>query len=198
MRGDPCRPGEIRAAARLVQQWQLERLVRDLIRRVIMRTVSLSACLLVWAVALHAQSGYTTEPAKADAAKADAAKLTWGPAPTAFPAGAKMAVVSGDPGKAEEFTVDLSLPNDYRIPPHFHPTDESVTVKKGTFLVGMGDTLDLAKTNAMKAGATGTIPAGHHHYAATKGAAVVEVTAMGPFAMTYVNAADDPRNKAHQ
>jgi hypothetical protein len=50
----------------------------------------------------------------------------------------------------------------------------------------------------MKAGATGTIPAGHHHYAATKGAAVVEVTAMGPFAMTYVNAADDPRNKAHQ
>ena len=31
-----------------------------------MRTVSLSACLLVWAVALHAQSGYTTEPAKAD------------------------------------------------------------------------------------------------------------------------------------
>ena len=158
-----------------------------------MRTVPLSVCLLLWAVALHAQDGYTAEPAKADAAK-----LAWGPAPAAFPAGAKMAVVSGDPGKAEEFTVDLSLPNDYRIPPHFHPTDEAVTVKKGTFLVGMGDSLDVAKTNAMKAGASGTVPAGHHHYAATKGATVVEVTAMGPFAMTYVNAADDPRNKAHQ
>ena len=56
----------------------------------------------------------------------------------------------------------------------------------------------LVSWNIMKAGATGTIPAGHHHYAATKGAAVVEVTAMGPFAMTYVNAAEDPRNKAHQ
>jgi len=65
-------------------------------------------------------------------------------------------------------------------------------------LRGTATSLDLAKTNAMKAGATGTIPAGHHHYAATKGAAVVEVTAMGPFAMTYVNAADDPRTKAHQ
>jgi hypothetical protein len=32
-----------------------------------------------------------------------------------------------------------------------------------------------------------------HHYATAKGATVVEVTAMGPFAMTYVNPADDPR-----
>ena len=157
-----------------------------------MRAVPLSVCLLLWAVVLHAQNDYaTSEPAKADSAK-----LTWGPAPAAFPAGAKMAVVKGDPSKAEEFTVDLSLPSGYRIPPHFHPTDEAVTVKKGTFLVGMGDTLDLAKTNTMKAGATGTVPANHHHYAAAKGATVVEVTAMGPFAMTYVNPADDPRKKA--
>jgi mannose-6-phosphate isomerase-like protein (cupin superfamily) len=159
-----------------------------------MRAVPLSACLLLWAVVLHAQNGYTTELAKAD--KADKAKLAWGPAPAVFPAGAQMALVSGDPAKAEEFTIDLSMPSGYQIPPHFHPTDETVTVKKGTFLVGMGDTLDLKKTDTMKAGATGTVPANHHHYAATKGATVVEVTAMGPFAMTYVNPADDPQKKA--
>lgn len=109
-----------------------------------------------------------------------------------------MAVVSGDPGKAAPFTVELSMPDGYRIPPHFHPTDETVEVKKGTFLVGMGDTLDLATTKTMKVGAKGQVPAEHHHYAAARGATVVSVTAIGPFAMTYVNPADDPRSTAHQ
>jgi hypothetical protein len=62
--------------------------------------------------------------------------------------------------------------------------------------VGMGDTLDVAKTNAMKAGAKGSIPANHHHYAIAKDATIVQVTAMGPFAMTYVNAADNPQKAA--
>jgi quercetin dioxygenase-like cupin family protein len=153
-----------------------------------MRAVPLSACLLLWAVTLH---GQTTSNHKTDT-------LSWGPAPAAFPAGAKMAVVSGDPGKAAPFTVELSMPDGYRIPPHFHPTDETVEVKKGTFLVGMGDTLDLAKTKTMKVGAKGQVPAEHHHYAAARGATVVSVTAIGPFAMTYVNPADDPRSTAHQ
>ena len=57
-----------------------------------------------------------------------------------------MAVVSGDSGKAEPFVVALSIPARYKIPPHFHPTDETVRVKKGTFLVGMGDKFDVANT----------------------------------------------------
>jgi hypothetical protein len=48
----------------------------------------------------------------------------------------------------------------------------------------------------MKAGAKGTVKAEEHHYAAAKGATVVSVSAMGPFAITYVNAADDPRKAA--
>jgi quercetin dioxygenase-like cupin family protein len=153
-----------------------------------MRVPLLSCSFLLVAVAVSAQAKASAKPAA----------LIWGPAPAAFPAGAKMAVVSGDPGKAEPFTVELALPDGYRIAPHFHPTEESVVVKKGTFLVGMGDTLDLAKTKAMKPGATGTIPAQAHHFAATKGATELSVSAMGPFAMTYVNQADDPRGSAHQ
>ena len=34
-----------------------------------------------------------------------------------------------------------------------------------------------------------------HHYAEAKGKTVVQVSAMGPFAMTYVNDADDPPKK---
>jgi len=151
-----------------------------------MRALSMSACLLLWAVTLHGQ---------ADSTHTDAT-LTWGPAPAVFPSGAKMAVVSGDPSKVDMFTIELSMPKGYKIPPHFHPTEEAVEVKKGTFLVGMGDTLDVAKTNAMKAGAKGSIPANHHHYAIAKDATIVQVTAMGPFAMTYVNAADNPQKAA--
>jgi quercetin dioxygenase-like cupin family protein len=148
-----------------------------------MRTLSLTAGLLLLAVTLHAQT----------AKHASATQPAWGPAPDAFPAGAQMAVISGDPSQAENFTVELKLPDGYRIPPHFHPTAETVTVKKGTFQVGMGDTLDLAKTKTMKPGAKGSLPAGQHHYAVAKGATVVSVSSMGPFAMTYVHPADDPR-----
>ena len=40
--------------------------------------------------------------------------LTCGPAPDAFPAGAKMAVERGDPTKSGEFTVRLSFPAGYK------------------------------------------------------------------------------------
>ena len=118
--------------------------------------------------------------------------LKWGPAPAVFPSGAQMAVVSGDPGKAAPFTVELSMPSGYRIPPHFHPTDEKVTVDKGTLFVGMGDTFVKSTMKPMAVGATGDIKAGMHHFALAQGATVVTISAMGPFAMTYVNPADDP------
>ena len=92
--------------------------------------------------------------------------------------------------------VELAFPAGYKIPPHFHPTAEMVTVKKGTFLVGMGDTFDAAKTKAMQVGDSGSIPANAHHFATTKVATFVTVSAMGPFAMTYVNPADDPQKAA--
>jgi quercetin dioxygenase-like cupin family protein len=103
------------------------------------------------------------------------------------------AVVSRDPGHAGEFVIQLSMPPGYKVSPHFHPTDETVQVKKGTFLVGMGDTFDMKSTKPMKVGDKGTITAQMHHFAATRGATIVSVTAMGPFAMTYVNPADNPQ-----
>ena len=123
------------------------------------------------------------------------ASLPWGPAPAVFPWGARMAVVSGDPAKAAQFTVMLTFPDGYQIPPHFHPTDETVTVKSGMLLVGMGDTLDRSKTSPMTGGATGTIAAQAHHFAIASGDTKIIISAMGPFAMTYVNPADDPQNQ---
>jgi len=151
--------------------------------------------LLVCTTALFGQA---KPAAKAPAAKATAKTpaLQWGPAPAVFPKGAQMAVVSGDPSKAAQFTVELKMPDGYKIPPHFHPTDETVEVKQGTFNYGMGDTFDAAKAKPMKVGDKGTIPATMHHFAQAKGATIVSVTAMGPFVLTYVNAADDPQHAA--
>ena len=152
-----------------------------------MRVLLASASLfLVLTPALRAQG---TPTAKADS-------LQWGPAPAVFPAGAKMAVVSGDPSKPGPFTIQLSMPDGYRLAPHFHPTDETVEVKQGTFLFAMGDTFDLAKTKPMNVGEKGSIPANMHHYATAKGATVVAVTSTGPFALTYVNPADNPQKPA--
>ena len=149
-----------------------------------MRALPLTAGLLLLAVSLQAQY--------APASHHESKTLTWGPAPAVFPKGAQMAVVSGDPTKAAPFTIELSLPDGYQLKPHSHPTAEAVTVVKGTFLVGMGDVFDLSKTQPMKPGDTGKLPAGHHHYATAKGATIVSVSSMGPFGMTYVNPADDP------
>lgn len=130
------------------------------------------------------------------AVRAQAPALTWGPAPAVFPAGAKMAVLQGDPSQSTLFTVRLELPDGYRIAPHFHPTDEHVTVISGTFLVGMGDSLVVARAMTLPAGGFVTAGANQHHYAIARGRTVVQVHAMGPFALTYVNTKDDPRTVA--
>ena len=154
-----------------------------------MRVLLIPVALAAVCVSSLAAQGPQAKPAPA--AKAPA--LKWGPAPDAFPAGAKMAVVSGDPSKSAMFSIELSMPDGYKIPPHFHPTDETVEVKSGTFQFAMGDTFDATQLKTMAVGGKGTIPAQMHHYAVAKGATVVQVSAMGPFALTYVNPTDDPR-----
>jgi len=126
---------------------------------------------------------------------AQAPAIVWGPAPAIFPAGAKMAVLQGDPSKAATFTVRLDLPNGYRVAPHFHPTDEYITIIKGTFLLGMGDKLDATHAAKLPTSGFATVDANMHHFAIAKGRTIVQVNAMGPFVLTYVNPADDPSQK---
>jgi hypothetical protein len=105
-----------------------------------------------------------------------------------FPAGAEMAVLQGDPSVAGAlFTVRLRFPNGYILPAHWHPTDENVTVISGTFLVGIGDRFDrTALLPALHRGGFITAPANVNHFATVKGRTVVQVNAIGPFSLTYV------------
>ena len=122
--------------------------------------------------------------------------VKWGAPPPVFPAGAKFAVVDGDPAAAGLVTVRLVLPPGYKILPHWHPTDEHVTVLSGSLSLGMGDTMDTAHGTTLKAGGYAVAPANVHHYAWTNKGATIQVHLMGPFGLTYVNPADEPSGAA--
>jgi ketosteroid isomerase-like protein/quercetin dioxygenase-like cupin family protein len=121
-----------------------------------------------------------------------AAALQWADAPPSLPPGMKMAVVSGDPSKPGPFVLRAQVPAGYKIPPHWHPTDENLTILSGTVALGMGDTWDEAKMQAVAAGGFIAIPLQMRHSFLAKTAATFQLHGPGPFAITYVNPADDP------
>jgi ketosteroid isomerase-like protein/quercetin dioxygenase-like cupin family protein len=121
--------------------------------------------------------------------------ITWGDAPPALPAGSKMAVISGDPGKAGPFVVRAQMPPGYRIPPHWHPSDEHLTVLSGTVGVGTGDKFDQAALKDLPAGGYTSMPAEMRHFLMAKTATTIQVSGVGPFVVNYVSPADDPRQQ---
>ncbi len=112
-----------------------------------------------------------------------------------LPPGAKLAVIEGPLNEAKPFTFRLKLPANYQIPAHFHTAIEHVTVISGTFNMGTGDKLDPKATRALTAGSAAIMQPGTRHYATTNEETVVEVHGVGPWTITYVNPADDPRKK---
>jgi quercetin dioxygenase-like cupin family protein len=122
-------------------------------------------------------------------------QVSWGPGPAALPPGAKASVLQGDPEKAETFTLRLSLPDGYRVPPHSHPADELVTVIEGTFRIGMGDKFDASALTTLPPGGFVAMQPGTRHFVQTRGETVVQIHGIGPWKINYVNPADDPRRR---
>jgi quercetin dioxygenase-like cupin family protein len=120
--------------------------------------------------------------------------LKWGPAPPGLPAGAQVAVLSGDPTKEGMFTIRLKFPAGYSVAPHHHPTPELVTVMEGSMSLGMGDVPDKAKAASLGVGGYIAMAPNMNHYAFTDTGVTVQITSHGPFQIIYVNPKDDPRN----
>ena len=110
--------------------------------------------------------------------------------------GAKIAVIEGPMNEAVPFTVRLKLPANYQVAPHWHPAIEHVTVMSGAFHLGMGDKFDKSKTMALKAGSVAIMQPKTNHFGWTKGETVLQLHGVGPWAVNYVNPADDPTKKA--
>ena len=123
-------------------------------------------------------------------------ELKWGDAPPSLPPGAKMAVVQGDPTQAQPFVVRAQVPAGYKVPPHWHPGVENLTILSGTVALGMGETFDESKMTTVPVGGYASLPAEMRHYFMARTAATFQVHGMGPFVVNYVNPADDPSKQA--
>jgi quercetin dioxygenase-like cupin family protein len=118
--------------------------------------------------------------------------VKWGPVPPNIAAGAQLAVISGDPSKEGPFVMRLKMPAGYKVPAHYHPQYENVTVLTGEFHVGMGDKLDTDKGMLLRPGGYVEAPAKMHHYAWVTSDTIVQIAGPGPFGIIYVDPADDP------
>ena len=154
--------------------------VKDIARAVIFGVVCMGTPS-VWA-----QAGAHTMVTPGD--------LKWIDVPS-LPSGAKLAVIEGPLNEAVPFTFRLRFPADYKLPAHWHAAIEHVTVISGAFNMGIGDKLDAAKTKRLAAGSVAIMQPKTNHFAWTKEETIVQVHGIGPWTITYVNPADDPRKK---
>ena len=107
------------------------------------------------------------------------------------------AVVSGDPNAAGGlYVLRIRCTDGTKVPPHWHPEDENVTVMKGALLVGMGETYDETKLQTMNFGNFTTVPKEMRHFAFCKGDTIVQVHGVGPFKVNWVNPQDVPPPEA--
>jgi quercetin dioxygenase-like cupin family protein len=161
-----------------------------------MKSVLIAATLVLSAsMAIAQQSKQAGTAAQSHAIVALPNAIAWAAAPPTLPAGARLAVLEGNPANPGPFTMRLEMPARYRIPPHYHPVTEHVTVISGTFYVGMGETFDETKATRLPTGTFAALDPGVRHFAFTKGKTVIQLHGTGPWSLAYVNPADDPRSK---
>lgn len=121
--------------------------------------------------------------------------LKWADVPS-LPAGAKAAVIEGPMNKPGPFMIRVKFPANYKVPPHWHNGIEHITIISGTLNMGMGDKFDQKKTRPLSAGHVSIMQPKTNHFVWTKTETIAQIHGMGPWEVTYVNPADDPRKKA--
>lgn len=101
-----------------------------------MSNVRLTKGLLVAGVALVGAWAFAQAPAQEPALTRSAqdAQLQWGPCPAFMPAGCGLAVLHGDPAKANA-DVFLKLPASAVIPDHWHTSAERMVLVAGELSV---------------------------------------------------------------
>jgi mannose-6-phosphate isomerase-like protein (cupin superfamily) len=107
--------------------------------------------------------------------------------------GVELAVVSGDPDrKGGLYVIRIRAKGEVVVPPHWHVTDEHVTVLEGSFWMAQGERFDASKLHELKVGAHSMVPAGVRHFGRHGAGNVIEVFGVAPFVVKFVNPEDDP------
>jgi quercetin dioxygenase-like cupin family protein len=159
-----------------------------------MRRLFLFSAVMLVALAAIVAAHEATAPASTHVI-VKPSDIKWGPPPPVFEKGATFTVISGNPAEPGPYVVRLKMPKGYKINPHWHPTDENVTVLSGSFKIGMGEKFDESTMTDLPTDGFVLLPAEMRHYAMAKSEAIVQVHGMGPFQLTYVNPEDDPSTR---
>jgi len=159
-----------------------------------MKTILCPALVMLLAMASSPTRVSAEETQSSDMHLYPPASIEWKPGPAAIPAGAKMAVLEGDPTKDGPFVVRFQFPAGYHIAPHTHPKTERVTVISGALYLATGESLDRNSAKKLPAGSFGFWPAGMKHAGWSDEETVIQLHGIGPWQINYVNPEDDPRN----
>ncbi len=130
-----------------------------------------------------------------------AAEIAWpkaaaNQAGSAMRPGTETVFLVGDGKSSDLYSLLFRIPPNTVIPPHSHPDERSCFVLSGLWYFGYGSVRSESGLKALPPGSHYTEPAAANHFAGTKGQeAVLECTAVGPAGTTFVNPADDPKNK---
>jgi quercetin dioxygenase-like cupin family protein len=150
-------------------------------------------CLVALAVGLVAIGGVSMAgvyPLPKGAIQVPSGAGEWNKGPPSVP-GSQVMRLEGDSTRAEMFTLRLKVPAGAKIRPHWHPSDERVTVLSGEARVGFGDTFDEGATSRLGPGSFYINPAQSHHYLIFPVETVLQVTGMGPWELHFLDEADD-------
>ncbi|TVR61518.1 MAG: DUF4437 domain-containing protein [Gemmatimonadales bacterium] len=123
----------------------------------------------------------------------EAGDMDWRDGPESLDEGAEHAILEGDPGSQEVFTMRIRMPDGFRINPHTHPGVERVTVISGTFHLGHGEEFAEDELRGLEPGSHFSLPRDHPHFAEMEGETVIQLTTIGPWEIEYIDPADDPR-----
>src|SRR5262245_28636577 len=88
----------------------------------------------------------------------DPSELTWNDLPS-LP-GVKIAVIEGALNHAVPIMFRLKFPANFKVPPHWHPGIEHITIISGTLHMGIGSVFDPSKTRALKTGSVSIMQPG--------------------------------------
>ena len=158
------------------------------------KTIAISIMLVMGPTSISvARAGSAAE--KPAFISVEASKLKWVDAPSVGP-GAKIALIEGDLKAAEPFTFRLKLPPNLKVGVHTHPTFERVTIISGSLYFAIGDKFDTGKAKEYKLGDAFVVPSGMPMYGYTKNQeAVLQIHGTGPWGISFLNPADDPKKK---
>lgn len=146
-----------------------------------------AAIAVMCGIALGTAAQHSSKPEHATGADGHSAiapgALKWTPVGS----GTSVAALDGAPDKeGAPFVLRLKLASGTRVPPHWHPVDEHLTVISGTFYMGTGEKFDESTATALTIGTYAMMPKELRHFGWTGVETVLQIHGVGPFKTYFV------------